>query len=459
MNESSASNTKKFTGTNALQTYISLIVFIFDILSFIVVAFVAVQFGKAIYPSKTAAISLLIVWGGFVAGSVLRPIGSMIVGPLYDRVGRKRGVFIGVIGTSVFTASMAALPTYAQVGIWAPVIYIILRLVAGLFVGALVAGGLVFTTENVPEKVRGFITGFAEAGGNWAHIIGAAWLALAAAIFTTTAAFDANGWRFFFLVSLLPLVLVIPPLMKVKESELFVKAKGMQKTAANTEGVYKKLLGKGSAMRRPFIISLIMSVGVLSFADIMANNLPTFLKLVIGIPPSHVASIILVAAAFGVVGNLTGGTISQKLGRKRWAIILSVFLILVSFLNLYLRSLTSTDFFLIVATLIPLYIVFSMSEANLVLFLNESFSTEVRSTAVGLNWNVGYAVGGVLILIITYLYGVYGISSLPVIETAFLVAMGAIFLITAVIQKETIGNISREEAKMDSDYLAGTGGK
>lgn len=451
MSETSAIDSKKFTGTNALQTYISLIVFIFDILSFIVIAFVAVQFGKAIYPNKTAAISLLIVWGGFVAGSVLRPVGGLIVGPLYDRVGRKRGLFIGVIGTSGFTALMAALPTYAQVGIWAPVLYIILRLIAGIFVGALIAGGLVFTTENVPERLRGVITGFAEAGGNWAHIIGAAWLALITVLFATTAAFDANGWRAFFLVSLVPLVLVIPPLIKVKESEIFVKVKNRNKTAENSQGVYRRMFGKGSPMRRTAFISLIMSVGVLSFADIIANNLPTFLKLVIGIPPSHIAGIVFVAAAFGVVGNLTGGAISQKLGRKRWGIILAIILILVSFLNMFLGTLQSSQFYLIVGALIPIYIIFSMSEANLVLFLNESFTTEVRSTAVGLNWNFGYAIGGVLILILTYLYGVYGIKNLPLIETAFLVAMAVIYLGTAIAQNETIGNISREEKALDEE--------
>ena len=140
----------KFTANNGMQLTVSFVAYLLDILSFIIISFIALPFGKAIYPGSVAN-SLLVVWGGFAAGAVLRPLGAAIVGPLYDRIGRKRGITVGLIGSTFFTAVLGLLPTYAEVGILSPVLYIVSRLIAGIFIGALVAGGLVFTTENLPE--------------------------------------------------------------------------------------------------------------------------------------------------------------------------------------------------------------------------------------------------------------------------------------------------------------------
>ncbi len=124
--------------------YISFFAYTFDILSFVALTFVSVQAAKAIYPSSTLGISLIIFWGGFAAGSVTRPIGAAIFGHDTDAKGRKRTLYINILGSSIFTALLAATPTYASVGIYSPIIFIGLRLIGGVFIGGLIAGGLVF---------------------------------------------------------------------------------------------------------------------------------------------------------------------------------------------------------------------------------------------------------------------------------------------------------------------------
>lgn len=440
-------STGKFTRTNAMQTYISLMAYTFDILSFIALVFVSIPFGKAIYPGALKD-SLLIVWGGFAAGSVLRPLGAAIIGPLYDRVGRKRGLYISILGSSLLTAAIAGIPTYAQAGIWSPVLFIILRLVGGIFIGALIAGGLVFTTENLPERLRGFITGTAEAGGSWAHVIGAAWLILIGAIFTTTAAYDAYSWRVMFLVALLPLVLILPVLYKVPESSIFVRA---HKRHPKEEGIYKKIFAKGSPMRRPFFIAMFSSIGLLGYDNLTENQFPTFLHVVNSVQHPEIATIILIGAAFGVIGSMFGGALSQKTGRRPFALVSAVLLILTSFLFLYLGTLTASQYYLILATLIPFYFFASIAKANLSIFLNESFTTEVRSTAVGLNWNLGYGIAGVWPIVITLLYGAYGKSFYPVAQAIFLVILGIIYFVAFFMSKETIGNIGREQEALAAE--------
>lgn len=442
--------TGKFTRTNALQTYISLMAYTFDILSFVAITFVTVPFGKAIYPNSNFANSLLIVWGGFAAGSVLRPLGAAWVGPLYDRVGRKRGLYIGILGSSLFTAAIAAIPTYATAGIVSPILYIVLRLVGGIFIGALIAGGLVFTTENLPERLRGFITGTAEAGGSWAHVLGAAWLLLIGAVLVGGVN-NWFGWRMMFLVTLLPLILILPVLYKVKESEIFVRATSRRKTSKH---VYAKLFEKGSAMRTSFFIAVISSIGLLGYDNLTENQFPTFLKVVNHVGPT-LAMIVLIGALFGVVGSMLGGAISQKTGRKPFAIASGVLLMAISFLFLYLGTLKANEFYTIIGTLIPFYFFASIAKANLSLFLNESFTTEVRSTAVGLNWNLGYGIAGIWPLIITYLYKIYGTSMYSTLQTVFLFILGALYLVAFLKSKETLGNISKEEKTLETVSDAG----
>ncbi len=418
----------------------------FDILSFIALTFVAVPFGKAIYPGPVAN-SLLIVWGGFAAGSVLRPLGAAIIGPLYDRVGRKLGLYISIIGSSLFTAAIAGIPTYAQAGDLSPILFIVLRLIGGIFIGALIAGGLVFTTENLPERLRGFITGTAEAGGSWAHVIGAAWLIMISAIFVSTAAYDANGWRVMFLVALLPLVLILPVLYKVPESAIFVRT---TKKHRHEEKIYRKILGRGSPMRMPFLIAMFSSIGLLGYDNLTENQFPTFLRVVNSVPHPEIATLVLVGAAFGVVGSMFGGALSQKTGRRPFALVSAVILIVISFLFLYLGNLSHTEYYLILATLIPFYFFASIAKANLSLFLNEAFTTDVRSTAVGLNWNIGYGIAGVWPLVITFLYKIYGLSFYAVAQTIFLVVMGIMYFVAFYMSKETLGNISKEQAALES---------
>ncbi|MDS0256540.1 MFS transporter [Thermoplasmatales archaeon AK] len=437
---------KKFTRVNALQTYISLMTYTFDILSFVAISFVIVPVSHAIYPSKTVGISLLVTWGGFAAGSVTRPLGAAIIGPLYDKVGRKRGLYLSIAGSSLLTAAIAANPTYASVGIWAPTIFIALRLIGGIFIGALISGGLVFAPENLPERFRGLMTGFAEAGGSWAHVIGAAWLLMITAVFVGTAYFSV-GWRVMFLVALLPLILIIPVLYKIPESQIYVKAKSKGKTQ---KGVYKTLFSRSTGMRNAFLIAVFSSIGLLGYDNLTENTFPTFLAEVNKVAPGNIATLVLIGAAFGVIGSIAGGAISQKTGRKPFAIGGGIILIVISVLFLYLGGLPGTDYYPILFAIAPFYFFASISKADLSVFLNEAFTTEVRSTAVGLNWNLGYGIAGVWPLITSAAIAVYGLKVYPMAQFIALAVLGIVYLIASVVSKETIGNISREEASMAS---------
>lgn len=438
---------QKFTKTNGMQLSVSFVTYLFDILSFIIISFIALPFGKAIYPGKVSN-SLLVVWGGFAAGAVLRPLGAAIVGPLYDIVGRKRGIAIGLVGTTISTAGLGLLPTYAQVGVWSPVTYIVLRLIAGLFIGALVAGGLVFTTENLPEKLRGIFTGLAESGANWAHFLGAAWLIVISVIFVSNTAYDTVGWRYYFTVVLIPFFFVLPFLYYVKESDIFIRAKKRNKAGGH---VYRQMFSKEGNMRRAFLVTIFASIGILGYDNLTENQFPTFLALVNKVPHIDVATLVLLGALGAFAGSMLGGWLSQRTGRRVFGIAGLIILVPLSFLFIYLGGLKGTEYDMILLTILPFYFFPAISKVNLTLFLNESYPTGLRSTGVGLNWNLGYGIASLWPLFITYMYGIYGLSFYAVGQTIFLAVLAAISLIAFILSKETIGNISREEKSLEEE--------
>lgn len=440
-------SSEKFTRANAMQSYVSFTVYLFDILSFILLVFVGSTVSEVIYPNANPGISLLVFWGAFAAGSVTRPLGAAFLAPYYDRVGRKRGIAVSLVGASIFTALIGFLPTYAQAGDLSPILFIALRLIAGIFIGALISGGLVFGPENVPERLRGLMTGFAETGANWAHVIGAAWLLLASLLFATSASFAATGWRFFFMISLAPLILVLPILSKVPESEIHV----MKKKRVETKGQYKKLFGKGSELRPAFVVGLLLSIGLLGYDQMTENTIPTFLGKMVHVPHASIATLVILGGFGALAGTLLGGVISQKVGRKPVAMVSSVILILISVIFIYIPGLNKGDYWTILMYIMPFYFFPGIAKICLSLYLNESFPTEARATGLGLSWNIGYGLAGVWPMVQSALIAVYGLSHWGYIQFYTLIILGVVYLIFAVLSKETRGNIGKEKNALEGE--------
>ena len=438
------SSERKMTAANYQQLYVSWASYTFDILSFIAISYVIAPVAQQIYPSKAIGISLLVVWGGFAAGALTRPLGAAIYGRTTDIRGRKRALYYNIAGSSIFTALIAATPTYSQVGILAPVIFIALRLIAGVFIGGLVAVGLVYGPENFPERFRGVLTGFAESGGSWAHVIGASWLLMITLVFTG-AAYATVGWRVMFLVALLPLALILPVLHYIPESNIFTLSKKKGKIGT---GTLRTLLVTKSSLRNAFYLMLGLSVGLLGYDNLTENQFPSFLGVVNHTPPSTIAFIVLIGSFAGVIGSVFGGGISQFVGRKRTGIIGGVVLILLSPLYYYLGQTSGKDTYTLMLILIPFFLFASISKADLSLVLNENFPTALRGSALGLNWNMGYGLAGVWPLIITAAVAVYGVGVYGLASAIFIGVLAIIYTISSLFTIESRGNIAKEEAEL-----------
>jgi MFS transporter, MHS family, proline/betaine transporter len=150
------------------------------------------------FPGHDRIASLLAVYGGFAGGFAMRPIGAAALGYLADRVGRRFVLVLSVVLMGVSTVAVGLLPTYATVGVWAPVLLIVIRLLQGFSVGGEFVDSVTYLVEAAPDR-RGFAGSFANLGSTAGMLLGAG-AAAALTSFANTATIAAWAWRMPFLL-------------------------------------------------------------------------------------------------------------------------------------------------------------------------------------------------------------------------------------------------------------------
>lgn len=172
---------------------------------FLIYAFFAVQIGETFFPSADPSLSLLASLATFGAGFLARPFGAIVIGRVSDRVGRKPALMLsfGLMGGSLI--GMVVTPGYAVIGIWAPILIILLRLVQGFAIGGEVGSSTAFLLELAPPHRRGLYVSLQSMSQDGAILCAGVIGALLASILTPAQLADW-GWR----IAFLPGVLIVP---------------------------------------------------------------------------------------------------------------------------------------------------------------------------------------------------------------------------------------------------------
>src|SRR6516164_5162100 len=174
-----------------------------DFFDLLILLYVAPAVGKAFFPSDSPTLSVAAVYASFAVTLSMRPVGSALFGNYADRHGRRGAMIAAVIGVGLATAAFGLLPTLAQVGVAAPLLFLLLRLLQGVFVGGVVASTHTIGTESVPPRWRGLMSGFINGGGvGLGALFASAAYLIVSSIFTGDA-FDAWGWRVMFFAGIL----------------------------------------------------------------------------------------------------------------------------------------------------------------------------------------------------------------------------------------------------------------
>jgi MFS family permease len=205
---------------------------IFEWYDFFIYGTLAYILKDAFYATDNETLGLLLVWSTFAVGFAFRPLGAILFGFLGDRLGRKYTFLVTVTLMGIATAGVGLIPTVDTIGMAAPIIVILLRVLQGLALGGEYGGAAIYVAEHAPPEKRGFYTSFIQAsvaGGFVLSII----VVLACRFLIPKEAFEAWGWRVPFLLSIALLAISLWMRLKLSESPVFQAMKEAGETSGN----------------------------------------------------------------------------------------------------------------------------------------------------------------------------------------------------------------------------------
>lgn len=419
-----------------------------DLYDLFILLFVAPVIGRLFFPSEHAMLSLAAVYASFGVTLLMRPLGSALFGSFADTHGRKRAMIASMIGVGVSTAAFGLLPTVHTIGVAAPVLFIILKLVQGVFVGGVVAATHTIGTESVAPRYRGAVSGLIGGGGAGLGALFASLAYLGMSTLFPGDAFDDWGWRCMFFTGIISAVLGITIFSNLEESPMFkklqeAKAKNKARSASASSPAASPLRTLFSRdYRNILLVNLLLTIGGGSGYYLTSGFLPTYLKVVTH-TPAETAGMILMLSSIGVViASIASGHTSTFIGRKKTFLITGVVrLFALPALALAMPHAGGT-------VQLALYVIAfgalgSVGYAPLLIFLNERFPTTIRATGTGLSWNMGFAIGGIMPTFVSLASPQP--TDLPLTLAIFLGAISAVFLLGALIVPETVGKLDQPE--------------
>ncbi|WP_379546790.1 MFS transporter [Qipengyuania sp. DSG2-2] len=290
---------------------------VFEWYDFFIYGTLAYILKDAFYDVDDPTLGLLLVWSTFAVGFAFRPIGAILFGFLGDRLGRKYTFLVTVTLMGIATAGVGLIPTVDQIGVVAPIIVIILRVLQGLALGGEYGGAAIYVAEHAPPEKRGFYTSFIQAsvvGGFVLSII----VVLLCRVIIPQEAFEAWGWRVPFLLSILLLVISLWMRFKLSESPVFKAMKEAGETSGNP--FIESFTYPGNKKR--IFVALFGITGILTtiWYSAFFSSL-SFLKGDMRLDETSVEVILLIAGTLSMGFYLIVGKWSDRVGRKKPIII------------------------------------------------------------------------------------------------------------------------------------------
>ena len=371
----------------------------YDFLTF---ATLAVVFAPLFFPSSDPNTALLASLATFGVGMVVRPIGAAIFGSMGDRIGRKPVFMITIALMGFATFSVGFLPSYAQIGIWAPILLVTLRLMQGLSAGGEIGGSAVYLTEHAGNEYRGFKTSFLQLMGPLGILFSTLQIALLR-YYLSNEEFLAWGWRVPFWISIILLIIAFKARMALEETPVFLELN------KNSEKVKKPLRSNfkdAHTRKRMFLLFFCVSAGgaVLFFSVQVYTAI--FLKTSVKLEPQLVDQLSIYATLVLLPLTLFAGWLSDKIGRK--PVVVSGLILGAVFIHPAYQLLQQFGQANNLGMLVLILTMLSLSLALVVgpqtALLAELFPAKTRNSAATFPHNLAAGwIGGLLPLIVTWL--------------------------------------------------------
>ncbi|MFD6184167.1 MFS transporter [Streptomyces goshikiensis] len=390
----------------------------------------ALVFNKLFFPTSDPLTGTLIAFITYAIGFLARPLGGVVFGHFGDRVGRKKLLVLSLLMMGGATFAMGLLPTHASIGVGAPILLTVLRLVQGFALGGEWGGAVLIVSEHGGDRHRGFWASWPQSGAPGGNLLATGVLALLAAV-QSDAAFLAWGWRVPFLLSGVLVVVGLWIRLSVSESPVFLAARAARQGRRDEAPVVQ-------VFRRSWR-QVLTAVGARFGENISYYVLTSFLLVYVtahlGLPKSTALNAVLIGSAVHFVTIPAWGALSDRIGRRPVTLIGSVGMAVWAFA--FFALVDSGSFVVITAAVTAGLLLHGAMYGPQAAFISELFDTEVRYSGASMGSQLASIVAGALAPIVAVeLLRDHG-SSFPV--SLYLCAAAVVTTLTVAFARETRG--------------------
>lgn len=380
------------------------------------------------FPSDNPVFSILATFASYTVTLIMRPLGSVIFGIYGDKFGRKKSMVITIMGFSIATFAVGLLPTYLMVGVMAPILLIMVRLIQGIFAGGEWGSGAVLTIESIPKQKRGLLSGFLQSGFSFGFLLAAISFQIITILFPGNL-FEEIGWRILFFTGIIPGFVALFVRLSMDESPLWIKTKesGLVKTPL-------KNIVFGKIHRKEFLLCAAIMTGLVYMYHGSISILPTYLGQFGDFQKDQIALIMIYATASSWIGMILTGWLSQKIGRKKSMLtfVSASILISIPLANAILNNVYGLVLYVIVYAF-----VISTASGPIPAYFSERFPTQIRNSAAGFSYNAGLIFGSWSPLIALYFMSSVSKELVPVALGINIMIGAMIVILSTLLSRET----------------------
>ena len=401
-----------------------------EMYDFMVFGYYASAIGKAFFPSGSQMNSLLLALMTFGVGFLMRPLGAIVLGAYTDKIGRRKGLILTLTLMSLGTLLLALVPGYNRIGLLAPILVLIGRLLQGFSAGVELGSVSVYLAEMATPSTKGFWVSWQSASQQLA-VMFAAFLGILVNHLLNPAQTDAWGWRIPLLIGLSLVPMLFALRRSLKETDEFAAGQ----THPTVGEIGKTLIENAGVIVTGMAMVMMTTV---CFYLITAYT-PTFGKEVLHLEPNKTMLVTMCVGASNLFWLPLSGALSDRIGRKPILLVTSILAIASAYpAMLWLTS--APSFERLLTTELWLSFIFGTYNGANVVYLTEIVPARVRASGFSLAYSLATCVGGFTPAVCTWLIGQTHNKAMPGI---WLSAIAVIALVAILVSRPYVAEKSK----------------